>query len=43
MEWSMRLIPKNKLSTGNAETVSAMVKIWDHRDSAPEPRDGEAT
>ena len=31
----MRLILKNKLSTGNAETVSAMVKIWDHRDSAP--------
>ena len=28
----MRLIPKNKVSTGNAEKMSAMEKLWDHRD-----------
>ena len=40
--WSMRLIPKNKVSTGNAETMSAMVQIRGHRDSVREG-DGEAT
>ena len=32
----MRLILKNKVSTGNAETMSAMEKLWDHRDSVLE-------
>ena len=32
----MRLILKNKLSTDNAETTSAMAKLWDYRDSARE-------
>ena len=32
----MRLILKNKVSTGNAETMSAMEKLWDHRDSVRE-------
>ena len=27
MEWSMRLIPTNKVSTDNAETMSSMVKL----------------
>ena len=36
LEWSMRLIPKNEVSTGNAETMSAMEKVWDHRDSVQE-------
>ena len=36
MEWSMRLIPTNKVSTGNAETMSAMEKLRDRRDSARE-------
>ena len=26
-EWSMRSIPTNKVSTGNAETMSAMLKL----------------
>ena len=33
MEWSMRLILTNKVSTGNAETMSAMELLWDHRDT----------
>ena len=33
MDWSMRMIPKNKVSTGTAET---MEKLWDHRDSVRE-------
>ena len=32
----MRSIPTNNLSTGNAETMSAMKKLWDHRDSVLE-------
>ena len=32
-EWSMRLIPTNKVSTGNAET---MEKLQDRRDSVRE-------
>ena len=32
----MRLVLKNKVSTGNAETMSAMEKLWDHRDSVRE-------
>ena len=36
MEWSMRLIPTNWVSTGNAEMMSAMEKLWDRRDSARE-------
>ena len=36
MELSMCLIPKNKVSTGNVETMSAMEKLWDHRDSVRE-------
>ena len=27
MDWSMRLIPTNKVSTVNAETMSALVKL----------------
>ena len=27
MEWSMRLIPTNKVSTDNAETMSSVVKL----------------
>ena len=29
MEWSMRLIPTNKVSTDDAETMPAMVRFWD--------------
>ena len=29
----MRLIVKNKVSTGNADTMSAMEKLWDNQDS----------
>ena len=36
MGWSMRLIPKNKVSTGNGETMSAMEKLMDRRDSVRE-------
>ena len=33
MEWSTCLITTNKVSTGNAETMSAMEQLWDHRGS----------
>ena len=36
MELSMRSIPKNKVPTGNAETMSAMEWLWDHRDPVQE-------
>ena len=36
MEWSMRLNLTNKVSTGNAETMSAMAKLKDHRDCVRE-------
>ena len=36
MEWSMPLIPTNRVSTGNAETMSAVEKLWDRRDSVRE-------
>ena len=36
MEWSMPSIPTNKVSTGNAETISAMEKFRDRRDSVRE-------
>ena len=36
MEWSMRSIPTNKVSTGKAETMSAMEKLRDRRDSVQE-------
>ena len=32
----MRLIPTNRVSTGNAETMSAMEKLCDRRDSVRE-------
>ena len=32
----MRLIPTNRVSTGNAETMSATEKLWDRRDSVRE-------
>ena len=32
----MHFIPTNKVSTGNAETMSAMDKLWDRRDSVKE-------
>ena len=34
----MRMIPKNKVSTGNAETMSAMEMLWDRRDSVREKK-----
>ena len=36
MEWPLRLIRTNKVSTGNAETMSAMEKLWHLRDSVRE-------
>ena len=36
MRWSMRLIPTDKVSTGNVETMSAMSKLRNHRDSIRE-------
>ena len=36
MERSMRLVPTNRVSTGNAETMSAMEKLRDHRYSVQE-------
>ena len=41
MEWLMRLIPTNKVSTGNAETMSA----WSSSGTTeiPSGRDGEGT
>ena len=38
MEWSMRSIPTNKVSKGNAETMSAMETLRDRRDSVREGR-----
>ena len=32
IEWSMRLIPTHKVSTGNAETMSAMARLRDNQD-----------
>ena len=34
----MRMIPQNKVSTGNAETMSAMEMLWDRRDSVREEK-----
>ena len=36
MRWSMHLIPTDKVSTGNAETMSAMTKLRNLRDSIRE-------